>query len=310
MAAADDGPAEDRLPDDGPSDESGRRWLVTGGTGMLAQDLVAQLRQAGAHVTAAGHAECDITSADDCREAVAGVDVVVNAAAWAAVDDAEAQEPAAFAVNAAGAANLARACTATGARLVHLSTDYVFDGGGHTPYPEGHPVAPRSAYGRTKAAGEWAVRAECPQSWVVRTAWLYGAHGPSFVRTMARLAAASPDPVQVVTDQRGQPTWTVDLAAAIRSLVGTGAPFGTYHATSTGEATWYDVAREVFAHLGHDIERVQPTTTAAFPRPAQRPAYSVLGHDAWQQAGLAPLRPWREALHDALPSVVAGLRSP
>ena len=139
--------------------------------------------------------------------------------------------------------------------------------------------------------------------WVVRTAWLYGAHGPNFVKTMARLAAER-DTVSVVDDQRGQPTWTVDLAAAILRLVTSEAPFGTYHGTSSGETTWFGFAQEIFSGLGLDPIRVLPTTSDAFVQPAPRPAYSVLGHEAWQRVGLPGLPDWRQALAEALPSVI------
>ena len=276
--------------------------MVAGSGGMLGQDLVAALRRApGDHeVTAADRSSLDITDPDACLAAVAGHDVVVNAAAWTAVDDAETHETQAFSVNAVGAANLARACSPAGARMVQVSTDYVFAGDATSPYAEDAPLAPRSAYGRSKAAGEWAVRTHLPSaSWIVRTAWLYGAHGPNFVKTMARLASER-DTVSVVDDQRGQPTWTVDLAAAILRLVEAQAPFGTYHGTSSGETTWFGFAQEIFRLLGHDPARVLATTSEAFVRPAPRPAYSVLGHDAWQGAGVAPIREWSEALAAAM----------
>jgi len=280
------------------------RWLVTGSGGMLGQDLATVLAAAGHEVTPAPRASLDVTDLDACRAAVRGQDVVVNAAAWTAVDDAETSEPQAFAVNATGAANLARACAEAGAEMVQVSTDYVFAGDATTPYAESAQLAPRSAYGRTKAAGEWAVTALCPRSRVVRTAWLYGAGGPSFVSTMARLAGER-ETLDVVDDQHGQPTWTMDLSRIIEALVTSGAPYGAYHATSSGETTWCGLAREIFSGLGLDPARVHPTTTEAFPRPAPRPAYSVLGHDAWHRAGIAPIRDWREALAQALPDIVA-----
>lgn len=278
-----------------------RRWLVTGAGGMLGRDVLAALTAAGeTAVTAADRAALDVTDADAVRAAVAGHDVVVNCAAWTAVDDAEAQEADAFAVNAVGPAGLARATAETGAWLLHVSTDYVFSGEATTPYPEDAAIAPRSAYGRTKAAGEWAVRAELPdRHWILRTAWLYGGHGPSFVRTMARLERTR-DAVDVVDDQRGQPTWSRDLAERIVAVASSGVPAGTYHATSSGSATWYDLARAVFELLGADPGRVRPTTSAQFARPAARPAWSVLGHDRWKAVGLSPLRDWREALTEAM----------
>lgn len=295
------------------------RWLVVGANGMLGQDLLAQLGRrasddfvpdgfqvggsASAHeVTAVDRDELDIRDPGACLAAVAGHDFVVNVAAWTAVDEAESHEPAAFAVNAVGAANLARACSAAGLPMLQVSTDYVFAGDANSPYAEDAPLAPRSAYGRTKAAGEWAVQALCPQSWIVRTAWLYGAHGPNFVKTMARLAAER-ETVTVVNDQSGQPTWTVDLASAIVRLVQAQAPFGTYHGTSSGETTWFGFAQAIFAELGLDSERVKPTTTDAFPRPAPRPAYSVLGHEAWRGAALDPLPSWRKSLTKSVPIV-------
>jgi len=278
------------------------RWLVTGAGGMLGRDVLGVLAgRPEIAVTAADRAALDVTDLAAVRTAVAGHEVVVNCAAWTAVDDAESQEPAAFAANAVGPANLARAAAESGAWLLHVSTDYVFAGDdAGRPYPEDAPIAPRSAYGRTKAAGEWAVRAELPQRhWILRTAWLYGAHGPSFVRTMARLEATR-DTVDVVTDQFGQPTWSRDLAERVVA-VGTGrVPAGTYHATAGGQASWYDLARAVFAGLGADPDRVRPTSSQAFVRPAPRPAWSVLGHEGWAAAGLPALPPWEDALRRAM----------
>jgi dTDP-4-dehydrorhamnose reductase len=237
--------------------------------------------------------------------------VVVNCAAWTAVDDAEAHEDEALAVNGTGPAHVAAAIAAgsaaAGCRLVHLSTDYVFAGDAAAPYAEHAVPGPRTAYGRTKLAGEQAVRGLLPQAGtVVRTAWLYGAHGPNFVRTMIRLEHERPA-VDVVADQRGQPTWTADVARQVIALAGSGAPAGVYHATSSGVATWFDLAREVFLLLGADPDRVRAVSTSAFPRPAPRPAYSVLGHDAWASAGLQPIGDWRLSLRRAFPALSRGL---
>ncbi len=282
------------------------RWLITGSGGMLGLDLQVVLALAGvpsSDVTALERKDLDVTSLDAVRDAVRGHDVVVNCAAYTAVDEAETHEAEAFAVNAIGAGNVAAACRETGARLVHISTDYVFAGDADEPYAEDAPLAPLSAYGRSKAAGEWAVQAHCQRAWIVRTAWLYGGGGPNFVKTMARLAG-SHDTLSVVDDQRGQPTWTMDVARAILRLVDEGAPFGVWHATSQGETTKYGFTREIFTLLGLDPERVKPTTSDAFPLPAPRPAYSVLGHDAWRMARIARLPDWRESLALALPDVV------
>ncbi|PKW26068.1 dTDP-4-dehydrorhamnose reductase [Phycicoccus duodecadis] len=281
------------------------RWLVAGAAGMLGTDLSTVLEEAGHAVTRADLPGLDILDPASCAAAVAGHDVVVNCAAYTAVDAAEADEAAAFAVNAVGAAHLARAVDAAGASLVHLSTDYVVAGGGTEPYPADAPVAPASAYGRTKAAGEWAVRAECPRTWVVRTAWLYGAHGRSIPATVARLAAER-ETFGFVADQVGQPTWTVDLAHGIRRIVEAGAPHGIWHATGGGQTSWYGLAQAVVEELGLDPARVRPLTTEDYPLPAPRPAYSVLAHDMWAEHGLEPLPHWRDALHRAAPALFPG----
>ncbi|ROS31206.1 dTDP-4-dehydrorhamnose reductase [Cellulomonas sp. PhB150] len=269
------------------------RWVVAGANGMLGQDLVRRLAGDGADVVGLGRGDLDVTDLEAATRALAGADVVVNCAAYTAVDAAEADEAAAFAVNGVGAQVVARAAWGAGARLVHISTDYVFDGHATTPYAEGAPIAPRSAYGRTKAAGEWAVRAEHPAALVVRTAWLYGAGGPCFPKTIARVAAERGG-LDVVADQVGQPTWTADLADLVVRLVAAGAPVGTYHGTSSGDVSWHGFAQAVVAAAGLDPAIVAPTTSAAFVRPAPRPAYSVLGHDALHAAGVAPIGRWDE----------------
>ncbi|MBN9139589.1 MAG: dTDP-4-dehydrorhamnose reductase [Micrococcales bacterium] len=272
------------------------RYLIAGAGGMLGHDLRAAL--AGREVVALGRDALDITDAAAVAEATREVDVVINAAAYTAVDAAEEHEDDAYAINATGAANLARAAAAAGARLVQVSTDYVFHGDAASPYPEDAPLDPLGAYGRTKAAGERLVREAHPGAHIVRTAWLYGEHGASFPRTMLRLAAER-DTVSVVTDQVGQPTWTGDLAASIVALLDAEAPAGVYHGTNAGTASWFDLARAVFEVAGLDPARVLPTDSAAFVRPAPRPSYSVLGHGAWGLAGLPEPRPWHDALDAA-----------
>jgi dTDP-4-dehydrorhamnose reductase len=202
---------------------------------------------------------------------------------------------------------LAEACGAHGARLVHVSTDYVFDGSATAPYAEDAPTNPTSAYGRSKAAGEHAVRRALPADHlIVRTAWLYGAHGGCFPKTIARVARERGG-VSVVDDQVGQPTWTADVAALIDRLVEAHVPSGTYHATSSGQCSWFDFAREVVAAAGLDPEIVAPTTSAEYVRPAPRPAYSVLGHAALARVGVAPIADWRDRWAAAAPQVLADL---
>jgi dTDP-4-dehydrorhamnose reductase len=243
-------------------------------------------------------ADLDITDASAVKRAVAGRVAVINAAAYTAVDEAEANEAVAREINDHGAMNVARACADAGARLVHVSTDYVFNGLAASPYPEDAITDPRSAYGRSKLDGEIAVRSAHPNgATVVRTAWLYGAGGPSFVSTMLAKARAG-DPVRVVIDQIGQPTWTRDLAGRIRLLLEV-AP-GTYHATNSGACSWWDLAVAIYEEVGAPTVLVGQTTSDEFVRPAPRPAYSVLGDDAAQSAGLPEMPPWREALAKAL----------
>ncbi|MFF8290243.1 dTDP-4-dehydrorhamnose reductase [Streptomyces sp. NPDC016309] len=278
-------------------------WVVTGAGGMLARDVLACL---GDGATGLTRRDLDVTDRDAVLAALRGLrpSVVVNCAAWTAVDDAETREADALAVNGTAVRHLAEACAAVGSALVHVSTDYVFDGRARVPYAESAVPGPRTAYGRTKLAGERAVLEVLPErGYVVRTAWLYGAGGGGFVRAMIR-AEAHRDGVDVVDDQRGQPTWSADVAHRLVRLVG--APPGIYHATNGGDGTWYDLARETFRLLGADPARVRPVTSAAHPRPAPRPAYSVLGHDRWREAGLPAPRPWRDALAEAFPALRAG----
>jgi dTDP-4-dehydrorhamnose reductase len=275
------------------------RILLTGAGGMLGHDLVAIF--ADADLDARTRGELDISDAEAAARVVEGVDVVINAAAYTKVDDAETERDLAFAINADGPRNLARACKTHGARFIHVSTDYVFDGNATAPYLEHTPRNPASVYGQSKAAGEEAIEAEYPDgSIIIRTAWLYGQHGPNFPRTMLRLAQ-SHDSVNVVTDQVGQPTWTKDLAGRIRLLVESDIQSGVFHGTNSGQTSWFEFAREVYRLAGLDPERIQPTTSDEFPRLAPRPSWSVLGHDAWQNASLPEPRDWREALTEAFP---------
>jgi len=185
--------------------------------------------------------------------------------------------------------------------MIHVSTDYVFAGDAREPYAEDAPTAPRTVYGRSKRDGERAVLETLPGSaYVVRTAWLYGPRGSNFVRTILRLAAER-ETLDVVDDQWGQPTSARDLAARLVALGGSDAPAGIYHGTNSGATTWHGFAREVFRLSGLDPERVRATTSTGVVRPARRPAYSVLGHRGWARAGLEPMRPWADALADALP---------
>jgi dTDP-4-dehydrorhamnose reductase len=287
------------------------KWLITGARGQLGSDLVrALVDDPSAEVKATGRADGDITNSAviDALLADFGPDIVINAAAYTAVDGAESDEAAAYLANGTGPALLAAAVARQGGRLIQVSTDYVFAGDATAPYEVDDPSAPASAYGRTKRAGEIAVRELLPEhGYVVRTAWVYGAVGSNFVKTMARLERDR-DTVSVVDDQRGSPTWSADLARGLIDLGRSGAAAGTYHCTNSGDTTWYGFAQAIFDELGADTARVSPTTTAAFPRPAPRPSYSVLSDASWLAAGLPALPTWRDGLAAAFATDGAALR--
>jgi dTDP-4-dehydrorhamnose reductase len=291
-------------------------WLVTGARGQLGTDLqLALAERAGDSVTALGRDELDLTDEGGARARVrewlavarerGDRPVLVNAAAYTAVDAAEDDEATAELVNGRAPRWLAEEMAGSG-RLVHVSTDYVFDGAAATPYRVDAPIAPRSAYGRTKAAGERAVVAAGGDATIVRTAWVYGRHGGNFVRTMLRLEKER-DTVSVVDDQVGSPTWSAHLAAGLIELGARPDPAPpVLHYTNAGEVSWFGFARAVFEEAGADPDRVLPTTTEAFPRPAPRPAYSVLDLSPWTAAGLTPPPPWRDALRLAMREGLAG----
>jgi dTDP-4-dehydrorhamnose reductase len=284
-------------------------WLVTGAAGQLGRDLQEVLgTRRDDDVTPLDRAALDLRDEDAVRAAVrrwlAGArhrPVLVNAAGYTAVDAAEDDEATAAVVNGAAPGWLAEEMAGRG-RLVHVSTDYVFDGAATEPYPVDAPPAPRSAYGRTKAAGERAVAAVGGEATVVRTAWVYGRHGRNFVSTMARLARER-ETVSVVDDQIGAPTWSADLAGAlVEAAARREPPPPLVHYTNSGQVSWHGFARAVFEELGADPERVRPISTAGYRSAAPRPAYSVLDLGAWIAAGLTPPRPWRDALAAAIAS--------
>ncbi len=276
------------------------RVLVTGSNGQLGSALISRFVARGDAIVGMDLPELDITQPGSVSAAFASVepDVVLNCAAWTAVDDAEEHEDVAMAVNGFGPGLLAGACAATGAWLVQVSTDYVFSGDDVGPYAEDAEPNPQSAYGRTKLAGELAVREVLPdRHYIVRTAWLYSPHGANFVKTMLRLANER-ETVSVVDDQIGQPTSADDLADQIIRLLDARPPAGTFHATNAGTASWFEFAQAIFQLAGHDPTRVVATSSAEFIRPAPRPANSVLGHEHWAEVGLEPMRDWRAALAD------------
>ena len=271
---------------------------------MLGVDVAVAAREAGHDATGLARAELDIADADAVRDALdrARPDVVVNCAAYTDVDAAEADEEAALAVNGAGAGHVAEAAAALGAWTIHVSTDYVFDGSGREPYVESDPVGPRSAYGRSKLAGERAVARAAPGAHtIVRASWLFGAGGPSFPRTILRLAE-SHDELRVVSDQVGCPTFTGHLAPALVELGTSGRLAGITHVAAAGRCSWFEFAREIVARAGVDCA-VRPCTTAEFPRPAPRPAFSVL---ASERGRAVPRLPgWRAGLEEFVDAEVS-----
>jgi dTDP-4-dehydrorhamnose reductase len=289
--------------------------LITGGTGQLGRDLVLAAGRAGIkRVLAPGSAELDVTDRETVSRQVAAAAsgsrlVVINAAAYTAVDAAEGPgAERAHAVNAQGPENLARACAAHHAHLVQVSTDYVFGGQRAGPNRVDGPTVPGTVYGQTKLAGERAVLDSSASVHVVRTAWLYGAYGANFVRTVARLAGECAT-VRVVADQHGNPTWTADLADGLVALALSAdrVPARVLHCANASATTWFELARAVFTEIGADPNRVQPCSTEEFPRPAPRPVNSVLDTAGWAAAGLPEMRHWRDALHAAVTAgVLAG----
>lgn len=277
------------------------RIVITGAGGQVGRFLGAELTARGRDLLACTSEQWDITDPAAGDDIVAPGDVVINCAALTAVDVAEAEPARAHAVNATGAGNVARTCAARGARLVHISTDYVFGGdfdGAPRPYDVDDPVGPRSVYGQSKLAGERAVHDALPDATVVRTAWVYTGVGSDFVATMRRLESER-DEIEVVADQTGSPTYVADLVGALLQIADDpGAP-PLLHVVNTGPASRYELARAVFAGSGADPERVRPVSTDKHPRPAPRPVYSALS-TARFDARYRPLRSWRDGLGAAL----------
>jgi dTDP-4-dehydrorhamnose reductase len=286
-------------------------WLITGGSGQLGIAVSQELsrrrilfdvwKSEDLNITQ-GPVVCDvITKLSPC--------VIVNCAAWTDVDGAESHEIDASRVNSDGPENLANAAKLCNAKLIHVSTDYVFSGEKDTPWQVTDDVNPQSAYGRTKAQGESRVRVSYSEnSFIVRTAWLYSPWGKNFAKTMTKLAIKNENEVRVVDDQVGQPTSALDLARQLVELGLSTSPAGVYHGTNSGQATWFEFAQEIFKLAGVEVGRVTPVSSSDYPRPAKRPSYSVLNHDAWASTSVMPLRDWRIALADAMPAIISAVK--
>ena len=288
------------------------KWLIAGGSGQLGLALQEELSHRGLDFVGANSSELDITKPPSVNQMVDLIkpNVIINAAAWTDVDGAESNESAAYLVNSLGPKNLAIAANKAGARLVQISTDYVFSGDTSSPWRENAPHNPQSVYGSTKSEGENFVLTTLPSnSYVVRTAWLYSPKGKNFAKTMANLALNHKGEVRIVNDQIGQPTFAGDLANQIVDLVLSNAPVGIYQGTNSGQATWFEFAQEIFKLAGADGSRVMPISSSEYPRPAKRPSYSVLSHDAWANTGLPVMRNWRIALAESMPAIMSAVKT-
>ena len=285
-------------------------WLIVGAGGQLGQSLQEALKIKNISYETLTHRELDITDLSQVKECVkkSSSDVIVNAAAYTNVEEAEVDMAKAFSVNEKGARNLAIAARTQGSKLVHLSTDYVFSGPRNHPRKITDEVKPLSVYGKSKLAGEIAILEEYSQSsLIVRTAWLYSPFGKNFYKTILNLALSSSNPINVVNDQFGQPTNAKDLSNLLISAIENIVPPGIYHGSNSGVATWHDFAVEIFKLAGADITRVKEIISSEYKTKAARPEYSVLDNSKWSEFGVKALDSWRESAARAFPAIYESL---
>jgi dTDP-4-dehydrorhamnose reductase len=286
--------------------------LLTGGSGQLGTAIKKELILQGLEFSSPTSTELDICDRSKVNKYLNELrpTIIINCAAWTDVDGAESNPEGAFELNSIGPQNLAISARNYGARFLHISTDYVFSGEGKNEFNVLDKHGPQSIYGKSKSEGEKRALIEYAEgTYIVRTAWLYSETGKNFALKMAKLALKGTDEVRVVNDQIGQPTFAGDLAKQILSLISSKAPVGIYHGTNGGQATWHEFACEIFEQAGADVSRVIPVATLDFPRPANRPKFSVLGHESWGNTSMKPMREWRIALHEAIPGIISAINA-
>jgi len=286
-------------------------WVVTGAGGQLGLALSKQLTLEGVDFIPLLSNQLDITNIDQVNEVISRLKprIIVNTAAWTDVDRAEKNKESVFAVNEKGVENLALAAKVADSIFIQISSDYVFSGESNEPVNVLSKLEPKNVYGFSKAAGEIAVREVYSEgSYIVRTAWLYSEFGKNFAKTMCRLAIESNKEVKVVSDQVGQPSNANDLARQLIRLVKTNANFGIYHGTNAGQASWYEFANQIFKLCAADTGRLISVPTSEFPRSANRPKYSVLGHSAWDAVGIPPMQDWKTALEQSMSGILASVQ--
>lgn len=288
------------------------RWLVLGGGGQLGTELINKLERINVTVLKPKSTEVDVSDEDSVKNYISNSqpDVVVNAAAWTDVDAAELNQNSALKVNATGPRNIAKACRKTGAKLVHISTDYVFKGEDSLLRQVNSPTEPETVYGQTKLKGEQNIRATYPEgSWIIRTSWLFSPYRKNFVKTMTRKALFGKDDVFVVDDQVGSPTFTLDLTERVIECVELSIPFGTFHFSNSGSTNWFDFAVKIFEHCEADLGRIHRISSSIHNSKTPRPKNSVLSNDCWATYGFESSRHWSMALSDCIPKIILDMKN-
>jgi dTDP-4-dehydrorhamnose reductase len=286
------------------------KWLITGANGQLGRCLRETLDAQGIDFVALSRADLDITNTSEVKESIHSIepDVVINAAAYTNVEQAEVDSAEAFRINQLGAANVAIASKSVHAKLIHYSTDYVFAGNGNSPWQVNDLTEPLSIYGKSKLAGEVEILKEYPEkSLIIRTAWLYSPYGKNFYKTMLTKALNGDESVRVVNDQQGQPTSASDLAELTVNAITANVASGVFHGTNAGSCSWFEFAQYIFEIAGSDPARVTPFPSSELATKVQRPKYSVLDNQKWSEFGIVPLGPWKDSVEKALPDMMLSL---